>query len=329
MESRNQIWTVGKTLSWMTERFQTTSETARLDAQVLLGHATGLSRVEIYMHFEKPLTLPEREKLRLLVRRRLVGEPVAYIVGHKEWLDLDLIVDDRVLIPRPETETLFDIAARWFESAIGVNPTKNLWIVDLCTGSGCLALACAKRFPNIEIMGVDVSEDALNVAKLNSERSDLYVEWLQADVLRPDCWTLIHERMVSKSPSSVLFITNPPYVSEHEFESCEQGVREFEPKLALVAPDDGLAVVAALVRQWLRLSANHPESEFFLAMESAAGQPKAVLERNSGHQLVPENPETISARDHVNVFPVEGFFIGQDLEGKARFLFGRSSRLKV
>jgi release factor glutamine methyltransferase len=251
---------------------------------------------------------------------------VAYIVGHKEWLDLDLIVDERVLIPRPETETLFDLAARWLESeSLAPEVLERFWIVDVCTGSGCLALALSRRFPEIPVTGVDISKDALEVSMINASRLETTVEWLEGDVMDTGFWDDCRSALRARAPRGVLLVGNPPYVSEAEYLACEQGVREFEPRLALVAAEDGLAVVRGLTQMWLTLAAENPHTEFFLALEAAAGHPRSVIGSSSEHPLVSHAPAQISAREEASAFPRQGLFIGEDLDGKDRFLLGRSS----
>lgn len=194
--------------------------------------------------------LPEHELRRLeavadedrpledLVERRLAGEPLQYIEGTAPFAHLDLVVDERVLVPRPETEGLFELAARMVD--------RPQVIVDLCTGSGALALALKSRFPGAEVFGTDISGDALDVARLNGERTGLEVNWIEGDLFDP-------------LPESLrgtvdLIVANPPYVADPEFETLPEDVKR-EPRVALTSGPTGLEVVeriGAEVADWLR-----------------------------------------------------------------------------
>jgi release factor glutamine methyltransferase len=154
MSQTTEIWTVRDVLNWTAQRFSALElPTPLLDAQLLIGSVLSLSKVQIYTQLDRPLIETERSQLRELVRRRLSGEPVAYLLNQKDWHDLDLFVDKRVLVPRPETETLLDLilAVCRHESW---QPQR---ILDLCTGSGCLAIALAKAYPQAKVVAVDAT----------------------------------------------------------------------------------------------------------------------------------------------------------------------------
>lgn len=173
-----------------------------------------------------------------LVARRLGGEPLQYIEGSAPFGPLDLLVDDRVLVPRPETEILFEIASRLVR-----NPEV---IVDLGTGSGALALALKREFPSAAVFATDISQDAIDVATENRRRNGLDINLAVGDLFDP-------------LPASIqgqvdLLVVNPPYISEAEFDDLPADVRR-EPKVALVAGRTGLEVireVGALAARWLR-----------------------------------------------------------------------------
>lgn len=189
-----------------------------------------LSRLEAIAGPSKPLEE--------LVARRLGGEPLQYIEGSAAFGPLDLLVDERVLVPRPETEGLFEIATKMVR-----NPEV---VVDLCTGSGALALALKKTFPSAAVFATDISEDAIDVATENRFRNRLDIYLAVGDLFDP-------------LPASIfgevdLLVVNPPYVSEKEFEDLPEDVRR-EPKIALVAGRTGLEVIqeiGASVARWLR-----------------------------------------------------------------------------
>lgn len=173
-----------------------------------------------------------------LVARRLEGEPLQYIEGSAAFASLDLVVDERVLVPRPETEGLFEIAAKMVR-----NPSV---IVDLCTGSGALALALKKTFPSAAVFATDISPDAIEVAMINRHRSQLDVYFAVGDMFDPLPASLLGE--------VDLMVVNPPYVSETEYETLPEDVKR-EPKVALVSGPSGLEAiqrVGAAASEWLR-----------------------------------------------------------------------------
>ncbi len=180
---------------------------------------------------------PDRP-LEELIRRRVEGEPLQYIEGAAAFADLDLYVDERVMVPRPETEGLFEMATKMVR-----NPSV---IVDLCTGSGALALALKKAFPGASVFAVDISEEAIEVATANMYKTGLSIYLAVGDLFDPLPASLLGE--------VDLLVANPPYVAESEFSSLPVDVRR-EPKVALVSGPTGLEVtqrIGASVTQWLR-----------------------------------------------------------------------------
>ncbi|HZD21948.1 MAG TPA: peptide chain release factor N(5)-glutamine methyltransferase [Acidimicrobiia bacterium] len=178
------------------------------------------------------------QPLEELVARRLDGEPLQYIEGSAPFASLDLIVDERVLVPRPETELLFEMAIRLVR-----NPEV---IVDLCTGSGALALALKKEFPHSAVFATDISEEAIEVAAENRHHTRLDIYLAAGDLFDPLPASLLGE--------VDLLVANPPYVSETEFESLPDDVKR-EPKMALVAGRTGLEIIqriGATASRWLR-----------------------------------------------------------------------------
>jgi release factor glutamine methyltransferase len=201
-------------------------ENPRLNAELLVGHALGLKRMQLYLKFEQPLTETELEKIRPLVRRRSAREPVQYIVGETEFFGLKLKTDRRALIPRPETERLLEIMAT---RLAGSPPAR---VLDLGTGSGALALGLATAFPAAVVTAVDSSESALALARENAAALGLAerVKFFQSD------W-------FSALPAGGLFeliVANPPYLSAEETAQAAPEVRDFEPVAALTAGGQGL-----------------------------------------------------------------------------------------
>lgn len=211
----------------------------RVDAEVMLGDLLGLKRIELYMYADRPVEDHEIAAFRERVERRARREPVAYICGSCGFWSLDLKIDARALIPRPETEHLIDLA----KSYASGEPERAWRIVDVGTGSGAIALALATELPNATILAIDRSADALELARENAEALDLRerVKFVQADLLAP----LL---AVPGAPRKVdLVVSNPPYVGLTD--TTGPGVREFEPDAALFAGSDGLDVIRRLCPQ--------------------------------------------------------------------------------
>lgn len=238
--STTQAWTIGRLLSWTADYLkQSGSQSPRLDAEVLLSHARGCQRIELYTSFEDQPSEEVRAAFREMVRRRAEGTPVAYLVGFKEFYSMTFEVNPDVLIPRPETEHLVVVALDYAKS---ISPPRSLRIVDVGTGSGAVAIALAKHLPNCHLTAVDISQAALQVAKRNAQRHAVYgdrMNWVQADLLTwcPDDLTFD------------LIVSNPPYVSVDEFSQLASTVRDYEPRLALVAERGPVELLRELVRQ--------------------------------------------------------------------------------
>ncbi|MEN9529813.1 MAG: hypothetical protein RI932_1686, partial [Pseudomonadota bacterium] len=293
--------------------------TPLLDAQLLIGSVLSLSKVQIYTQLDRPLIETERSQLRELVRRRLSGEPVAYLLNQKDWHDLDLFVDKRVLVPRPETETLLDLilAVCRHESW---QPQR---ILDLCTGSGCLAIALAKAYPQAKVVAVDVSADALEIARINCERHGVTnVELVLADVLAPHT----QSHLVSMGQFNII-VSNPPYVSEAEWMECDVSVRSFEPKVALVGGEQGWMMPAELL-QALSKSGLLSGAEL-IGFELGLSHPE-ILARELGKQLAlpfSEPLQVLACQRPVWEFPRDSWFAVKDYTQRSRYLFAARSKI--
>jgi release factor glutamine methyltransferase len=263
-------WTVLEILRWTTTRFsQRGLSSPRLDAEILAAHALHITRVQLYVQFDRPLEAAELAGMRELVKRRQAGESVAYIIGKKEFFGIDFDVDARVLVPRPDTETLVDeVLARL---AAVTEPLPALRVADVGTGSGAVAIAVAKTGvrgpaetrPAREVVASDVSPDALAVARGNALRHGLAITFVEGDLAAP---------LAAHAPFDVI-AANLPYVASGDIDGLEAEVRA-EPRLALDCGADGLALVRRLV-------AAAPEllrAGGALALEIGAGQAAATAE---------------------------------------------------
>ncbi|MFM9124030.1 MAG: peptide chain release factor N(5)-glutamine methyltransferase [Actinomycetota bacterium] len=204
------------------------SPTARLDAELLVGHALGMPRRDLYLHHDRPLTADELAAIRPLLRRRADLEPVAYIVGEVGFRRLVLQTDARALMPRPETETLVEVA-------LALLPRGGR-LVDVGTGAGPIALSVKHERPDADVLAVDVSDDALALARANAERLGLQVAFAVSDLLAD-----------LPGPFDVI-AANLPYVPDGD-PRTEPGVVRHEPHLALWGGPDGLDLIRRLVQQ--------------------------------------------------------------------------------
>lgn len=236
-------------------------ENPRLNSELLVGHALGLKRMQLYLQFERLLTEAELEKIRPLVRRRGAREPVQYITGETEFSGLKLKTDRRALIPRPETERLLEIVV---ERLAGTPPACGL---DLGTGSGALALGLAAAFPAAAVTAIDVSEDALALAQENAATLGLTE---RVRILRSDWFTAL-----GADERFELIMANPPYLSAAETAQTAAEVREFEPVAALTATADGLGDLIKIVADAPRFLA--PGG--LLALETGIAQHADLLRR--------------------------------------------------
>ena len=232
-----ETWTVRKLVAWATDDFRSRGfDSPRLDAELLLGHALTKTRIELILESERPLVQSELDQFRELVRRRRLGEPTAYLLGHREFYGIDFAVDKDVLIPRPDTELLVETA---IEKTIDRLATGRA--LDLCTGSGCVAIAFAIKRRGWVVTGVDLSVPAVNVAKRNSVSAGLPsgLDFRAGDLFAP----------IDVSDRAHLITANPPYIPSSVIPTLDVGIRQFEPHLALDGGTDGLVVARRIIAE--------------------------------------------------------------------------------
>jgi release factor glutamine methyltransferase len=260
---------VGDALGAAAQRLRASgSRSPRLDAELLLAASLGVTRAELFRRPERMLTEAEAERFDRFLRRREAREPVAYIRGVRAFRTIELEVTPAVLIPRPETETLVEVALETLAAApaSGAGVSHEPLALDVGTGSGCVALALVAENPFVHVVATDISEEALDVARRNATRLGLEgrVDFVASDLFA----ALPAERRFD------LVVSNPPYVSEAEHAALEPNVRDHEPRLALVAGADGLGVYRRLVPE----AAGRLCRGGTLALEVGMGQAAVVRE---------------------------------------------------
>jgi release factor glutamine methyltransferase len=243
-------WTIESLLKWAADDFRAKGiDSPRLDAEVLLGWATGKTRIQLVIEAKSELDGEGLARFREAVKRRRTHEPVAYVLGRREFFGREFRVDRRVLVPRPDTEALVEVA---------LERTKHLSMcmraLDLCTGSGCVGITLARERPTTQIVMTDISADALAVARENALRLGAYnLALFQGDLfaaLKPDL-------------RFDIIASNPPYIASPEIPTLMADVRDFEPKLALDGGNDGLDLVRRIVKE----APGHLEKNGIVALE--------------------------------------------------------------
>ncbi len=226
-------WTTAAVLEWTIKRFTDAGmDAARLEAQVLLAHALDCTRMQLYTGFDRPLAEAELTRARELIKRRLGGEPLAYLVGDQEFWSLTFDVDANVLIPRQDTETVITLVL----DQVGDRAAERR-VLDLCTGSGILAVTLARELPAAQVIATDLSAPAAAVAVKNAARNGVAE---RVDVRTGDLFEPVVDRVFD------LIVSNPPYIPTAVIATLDREVQR-EPKLALDGGADGLVLLGRII----------------------------------------------------------------------------------
>ncbi len=260
-------WTTAAVLDWTTKRFTDASVVgARLEAQVLLAHALGCTRMQLYTGFDRPLGEEELASARGLIKRRLGGEPLAYLVGEQEFWSRTFEVSPDVLIPRSDTETVVQAVL----DRLGADKARPRRGLDLCTGSGILAITLARELPGLTMVATDVSTAAAAVATRNVARHQVGE---RVEVRVGDLWAPVGDEAFD------LIVSNPPYIRQAELAGLDREVQR-EPRLALDGGADGLGfyrrIVAGLAARlapggWIAVEHGHDQGPDVAALLDASG----------------------------------------------------------
>ena len=242
-EAVRQVPRALEALDWATTVLSSNGiEDARVDAEVLLKFAIGCDRARLYAGWREKLDTLQWERYRQLIERRAKREPVAYIVGAKEFMSLEFEINRDVLIPRPETELLAEFAIQFVSETIQVNPAATPIVMDIGTGSGCLAVTIARTVPHSAVYASDVSEAALAVAERNAKRHGVTERVLLrcGDVYE----AFANDELEGRAH---VIVANPPYISRSELAELQPEITRFEPEIAYFGGDDGLSFHRKLV----------------------------------------------------------------------------------
>jgi len=224
-KATNKIWRIIDLINWGVKYFQDRSfENPRLEIEIFLQHIFGYKKIDLYINFEEEVTPKNLKRLREFIKRRVENEPIQYITGVSNFYGRDFNVNKNVLIPRPETEILVNVSIDYLSSK------KAPYIIDVGTGSGCIAITLAKELPSSKVIAIDYSQQALNIAKENAELVGVKnIEFLKLDFLSENL-NYVADAVVS----------NPPYIAQEDIQSLMIDVKEFEPHRALTDNADGL-----------------------------------------------------------------------------------------
>jgi release factor glutamine methyltransferase len=290
MSNSEAPWTVRRLLEWTSSFFSRKHvESPRLSAEILLAHVLSWQRIKLYTHYEFTLGDKELAAFRELVRRAAEHEPVAYLTGKAHFFNLEFHVTPDVLIPRPETETLVENVIQLVRHQSGLESPR---ILDLCTGSGCIAAAIAHNLKAANLLATDISPAAVEVARGNISRLGLAdrVVVEQGDLFDP------LQRLVDRQPYH-LIVANPPYIATAEMPKLERNVRDYEPKQALEGGLDGLAVHRRILTQsperllpegriFLEIAYDQGDLALQIAAEHPAFTNAKILKDHAGHDRV-------------------------------------------
>jgi release factor glutamine methyltransferase len=286
-EHSTQEWTITRLLDWTAQYLaQKGAESPRLDAEVLLAHCLGWSRIDLYARYDQIPSETVRQQFKTLIGRRLEGCPVAYLVGRKEFFGLALEVSPAVLIPRPESEYVV------LEFLRLAKENSQPRVLDIGTGSGNLAVAAAHQHPGAQMTAIDISPDALAVAARNAQRHKVAdrIRFLSGDLFVPlsEPKTASSEpRATSSEPGALatgeapfdFILSNPPYIAHEDLATLPRGVRDYEPHLALDGGPGGFAVFDRLIAG----ASQHLVCDGYLIVEIGTAQEKPARERLTNH----------------------------------------------
>jgi len=262
MSINSECWTIQTLLKWTTAYFQTHQiDTPRLDAELLLAHLLDIQRIDLYLRFDQPLSSQELKDYKALIIRRINREPIAYIIGHREFWSKKIRVTPNVLIPRPETECLIESISPL------LNDEQSLRVLEIGVGSGAIIIAMASDYPHHFYYGTDCSQEAISIASkniTNHVKSSTHVILNHGNYWEP---------FINPSPFDII-VSNPPYIPTSEIDLLQPEIKNYEPKVALDGGCDGLTIIRHIINH----ANNFLKSKGYLVLEIGADQKKAVTD---------------------------------------------------
>jgi release factor glutamine methyltransferase len=279
--TQSDVWTTRRLIAWMQEAFARKDlDSPRLLAEMLMAHVVGCDRLKLYLDPDRPASPLERDTLRNLVGRALKHEPVQYLVSEAWFFSLPFHVDRRVLIPRPATETIVEEVLQNLRARHGPSATKGegVLIADVCSGSGCIAVALLKNLPGARVVATELSADAVEVARSNAVRHGVLdrLDILTGDLLAP----LLNYPTTRGTGALDYLVSNPPYIPDDEWTDVAPNVKDHEPHLALRGGADGLDYVRRLLEGGPRLV--KPDGLMLIEVaDSRAGKARELVEAHA------------------------------------------------
>lgn len=262
-DTAKKTWSLLELVTWGTSYLTEKGfDDPRLNIELLLAHILQLQRIQLYTNFDRPLSENELARFKELLKRRLSREPLQYILGEAEFMGLKFVVDQRVLIPRPDTEVLVDSVIHKIKNTFSLS--DGVRILDIGTGSGCIAVSLAKLLSNVTVTAIDISSEALDLARMNSEKNGIQEK---ITFLRSDVFTHRFDE-----PKYHCIVSNPPYISNEEYELLPPDVKEYEPRTALADESDGLMFYGEIARKAESILVDNG----FVAVEHAYDQSERV-----------------------------------------------------
>lgn len=260
MGAKVEEWTVLSMLEWATDFFEKKEiPDPRHSIEWLLADTLGIKRLDLYLKFDRPLSPTELDTLRPMVKRRAQHEPLQYIIGFSEFMNAHISVNENVLIPRLETEQLVEIILDEHPGDTGIN------LMDIGTGSGCIPIALKMERPQWQVSGIDISKEALAVAKSNADQNEVDIVLEHGNILSP-------ETIDVTSPLDII-VSNPPYVAPYEKESLEPQVKKYEPHRALFFED-----MDAMYTSIIQFSRQHLTDKGILYLELHENHAEDILD---------------------------------------------------
>jgi release factor glutamine methyltransferase len=259
----------------------------RLDAQLLLGHVLGLERMELYLNFDRPMSPREVDLCRDAIARRSKREPLQHIIGEVAFRNLNLKTDIRALIPRPETELIIDFLVELYPNVSKEDSSnKTLRGLEVGVGTGAICLSVLKEFPHIHMTGVDISPEALELTQENATKNELAFPGERGTLVQSD----LLQNISGEEPWDFI-ISNPPYISQGNYEQLEPEVKDWDPKLALVGGTVGTECIERLLQEalpkvqlggWLILEIGHDQAKTVVDKASTLGWKNHRIKKDYG-----------------------------------------------